>query len=150
LLALVLRERRRKIGSWDGLNQELIAQVRSSGASLFQTWSTALACLYGMIPDHREMIQVLLSDGASEELVRLGAHAMLSNPLSPEKMAEETHGLIDQLAISDALPLLDHLFIQRPNLLMSLSGWIQKHGGSDIAGTKAAPYIVHKHPIETG
>jgi tetratricopeptide (TPR) repeat protein len=146
LLALVLRERRRKIGSWDGLNQELIAQVRSSGASLFHTWSTALACLYGMIPDHREMIQVLLSYGASEELVRLGAHAMLSNPLSPEKMAEETHGLIDQLAISDALPLLDHLFIQRPNLLMSLSGWIQKHAGSETADTMAAPYIIHQHP----
>jgi tetratricopeptide (TPR) repeat protein len=148
LLALVLRERRRKVGSWDGLNQELIAQARSSDASLFHTWSTALACLYGMIPDHRQMIQALLSNGASEELVRLGAHAILSNPLSPERMAEEAQALIDQLAISDALPLLDHLFIQRPNLIISLSGWVQKQTRSHTAGTKAGSYFVHKHPIQ--
>jgi tetratricopeptide (TPR) repeat protein len=128
LLALVLRERRRKIGSWEGLSQELITQSKKSGRPLFSSWCTAVACLYGMIPDQRVMLGELITQGSSTELGRLASHALLANPLSPEKMAEEVQGLLNSLPLAVALSILDQLSMHRPSLLLDMSTWIKEKG----------------------
>ncbi len=148
LLALVLRERRRKVGSWDGLSQELLAQAKKSGRSLTRTWSTALACLYGIVPDQREMVRALLSPPASKELYRIASHALLANPLSPEKMSEEIQGILAGLPLAATLPLVDQLSIARPDLLLNLEAWMQAQEGVAGASTKETPKSIHKQPLE--
>src|SRR3990170_8006848 len=51
LLALALRERRRKTQSWRGFLNELLSVQNKSTSSLVELWQTPLACLYGMISD---------------------------------------------------------------------------------------------------
>ena len=53
LLALSLRERRRLLGSWEELAENL-------NAAPYSSWRTPLACLYGMLPDPADLIAVLV------------------------------------------------------------------------------------------
>jgi tetratricopeptide (TPR) repeat protein len=142
-LSLVLRERRRKVGSWQGFSGELLVQAKKSGRSLFSTWSTALACLYGIVPDPREMIQALVTAPDPQELYQVASHAILTNPLSLEKMSEEVTGVLNGLHLAVALPLLEQLALQRPNLLSSLGEWILSQETLAAGSTKNKPDSLH-------
>jgi tetratricopeptide (TPR) repeat protein len=125
LLALALRERRRMVGTWEGLWEELFQQAQRSGSPLLATWKTPLACLFGMIPDGIQMLHSILSPAVTTEQSQLVAHALLSNPLSPEKMIEEVEVLLNKLTLPDALPLLQKLSLQRPAMVVELAGKMQ-------------------------
>jgi tetratricopeptide (TPR) repeat protein len=105
LLALALRERRRLIGSWDGLRAELSLAALTS-------WRTPLACLFGMIGDPAALLANLLGDGAHADWNALALHAILSNPLPPPAQAN----LLQPLLPANPLPLLAQLAALRPTL----------------------------------
>jgi len=88
LLALALRERRRVVGSWNGLAGELLNTSRLTAntqaqprnrielpPSFFSTWSTPIACLYGLIPDPEDMLLSLAPSGSAARLPLLAIHA---------------------------------------------------------------------------
>jgi tetratricopeptide (TPR) repeat protein len=147
LLSLVLRERRRKVGSWEGLSQEMVDQAKKTGSTLFSNWSTALACLFGMVPDPRDMIRAVISSADHEELFRIAAHALLSNPLSPEKISEEVQGVLDGLPLNSALSLLEQLSMGRPNLLSNMGPWIQTQEAAAESGPKGRLETIHQQPL---
>jgi tetratricopeptide (TPR) repeat protein len=148
LIALVLRERRRKMGSWAGLSEELLSQATKTDRSLFSAWSTALACLYGMIPDQRDMIQALLAPTGPKDVYKLASHALLSNLLSPEEISKDILGILDSLPMASALPLLDQLSAQRPNLLLNMRGWLQAQENLVEIGARGKQSISQEQPID--
>ena len=148
LLALALRERRRMVGTWDGLREELNGHAQRAGLQVFTTWRTPLSCLYGMIPDAPQMLLSMLSPGATPEQFQLVAHVLLSNPVSPEKMNEEVQGLLDKLNLPEAIPLLQQLSLQRPVMVTDLASRMQSN--SKTAAGKALPAqpSLHNPPLE--
>lgn len=136
LLALALRERRRLLGSWEGLAAELKRSqpgdalgLRISApdaaseqpADLVAEWGTALACLYGMIPDPVELVRALLPAGASPEQHRLVIHILLSNPLQPDRLEDLLRVILAGLSLEDGLVLLAGFQRQRPEITAGLA-----------------------------
>lgn len=80
LLALALRERRRLTRGWHGLAAEL-----AQGSMAFTTWKTALACLFGMVPDGLDLCAALLPRQNLLPGARWISHILLANPISDEE-----------------------------------------------------------------
>jgi hypothetical protein len=88
LVALALRERRRKMQSWQGIHEALSAVKVKAGQSLYEVWKTPLACLYGMIPDGDNLLNALISEGSHHPAIEWQTHILLSNPFDIETRLE--------------------------------------------------------------
>ncbi len=128
LLALALRERRRLMGSWEGLPYDLDKMalpntpvVNFSPGLPLSFWKTPLACLFGLIPDPLEMLVSLVPPGATADQHALVVHALLANPLSPEKAVQLFQGLLSRVPWMEGIALLRELAFHRPELAARLS-----------------------------
>jgi len=99
LLALALRERRRKMQSWRGFLGELLSVPAGSADRYFELWQTPLACLYGMIPDKWDFLESLLPQNAMHPAVDWISHIILSNPLDQSTQVTLFHDLMNHLAV---------------------------------------------------
>lgn len=92
LLALALRERRRKTRSWSGLNEDLRLNGSLDPNQTEKIWESVLACLYGMVPDRNELLIALL---ANNPVMGMGwcIHIILSNPAEEDDQARQLIGL---------------------------------------------------------
>ncbi|MFN7034932.1 MAG: hypothetical protein ACK4SN_01085, partial [Bellilinea sp.] len=61
LIALALRERRRKTQTWLGLMDELKSIHLKNKNFLIELWKTPLLCLFGLIPDQEDLLKALIS-----------------------------------------------------------------------------------------
>lgn len=93
LLALALRERRRKIRSWNGVSGDLAIKGGLGTDHIEQVWKTALACLYGMISDPNELLKTLFT-GSPESGMAWCIHVVLANPAEEDAQARTLVGLI--------------------------------------------------------
>ncbi|TLN10487.1 hypothetical protein FDZ74_10755, partial [bacterium] len=93
LLALALRERRRKMRSWAGMNDDLTLKGDLAAERVEEIWRSALACLYTIIPDRGELLKALLQD---HSLRGMGwcIHIVLSNPADETEQAKLLTGLM--------------------------------------------------------
>ncbi|GAP14828.1 Flp pilus assembly protein TadD, contains TPR repeats [Longilinea arvoryzae] len=93
LLALALRERRRKTRSWTGLTDDLLIKSGLGQERMAGIWESALACLYTLIPDRDEILKALLD---KNPVVGMGwcLHILLSNPAGEDEQARKLTGLI--------------------------------------------------------
>lgn len=148
LLALALRERRRMVGSWDGLREELNIQAHRADIPVWASWKTPLACLFGMIPDASQMLRSLISPGAAQEHFQIAAHILLSNPLSPEKFSDEVHSLVNQLSLSEVVPLLKELSPHHPALVTDLAGKMGPRSKDVISKPLPGQGNLHTPPLE--
>ncbi|MFZ6030987.1 MAG: tetratricopeptide repeat protein [Chloroflexota bacterium] len=119
LLALALRERRRLLGSWDNLSKDL--RLAPLG-----TWHTPLACLFGMIPDPEQLLCAIFADGSRREWNRLALHALLSNPLSPNRQV----ALLERVLSADMLLFLQQLAAARPAVARELAAMLLRQSPS--------------------
>ncbi|MCL4256890.1 MAG: tetratricopeptide repeat protein [Anaerolineales bacterium] len=87
LLALALRERRRVLGNWEQLTQDL-----SIAPADF--WKLPVAVLFGVLPEPQELLAALLR-ASDADLHKLGLHALVSNPLTLE---EQSAALLQTIA----------------------------------------------------
>ena len=114
MAAMSLRERRRLLGTWEGLHSELTAAS-----------PTALAILLGIIPDPLEMLHAILVSSrwnlSTSIDVRLALHAVLSNPQPPEVRNELLIGLTKELPAEINLELVDQLSKVEPDLAGNLA-----------------------------
>src|SRR5271157_126974 len=88
LLALALRERRRHTHSWEGLLEELSLNDESMLEQMLPVWRTPLACLFGLTPDPKDMLQALLPVRRKSSLTGLITHIVLSNPIPQEEQIQ--------------------------------------------------------------
>jgi tetratricopeptide (TPR) repeat protein len=88
LLALALRERRRHTHSWEGLLEELSLNDEGTLEQMLPVWRTPLACLFGLTPDPKDMLQALLPVRRKSSLTGLITHVILSNPISVDEQVQ--------------------------------------------------------------
>ncbi|MBX3002681.1 MAG: tetratricopeptide repeat protein [Anaerolineales bacterium] len=101
LLALALRERRRVLGDWQHLAEELSIAPSNE-------WKLPLAILFGLLPQPQELLATLLAETQSSDMQSLGLHALVSNPLSIEEQSQ----LLLAVVANHSLPHL--LAVLRP------------------------------------
>ncbi len=124
-VALILRERRRKTGSWQGLVNEIL---KGRPASLLE-WQTPLACTLGMVSDPADFLAALLEQPnqvfphSPEAAVHLLLQVLLSNPFNPQEQAAFLQNLLKQGKVHAGL-LLEALAVQRPEQARSLAQWM--------------------------
>ncbi len=108
LLALALRERRRKMRSWQGLNQDLAMNNNCSSDQLVRIWGSALTCLYGMIPDQDGLLRVL-RDCKDLPSMEWCIQVVLGNPAEENIQAKVLAGLVLDNSIENQARWLKHL-----------------------------------------
>src|SRR5574340_327155 len=109
ILALALRERRRKTHSWRGFLEELVAIPAKSPAELVEVWKTPLACLYGMVPDKWDLLESLLPQDSMHPSIEWISHMILSEPIDPETQTKVFHDLMSQLVVEYQVEWLRYL-----------------------------------------
>ncbi len=100
LLALALRERRRVLGNWEQLAQDLSVAPASF-------WKLTLSVLFGLLPQPGELLAALLAPSQDNELHKQGLHALVSNPLT----LDEQNALL--MHVLEAAPLAQFLAVLR-------------------------------------
>ena len=127
LIALALRERRRLVGSWEGLGKELTVPLQSNRGQEFQeprsftTWKTPIACLIGLVPDPLDLVHALQAGDATSDHIAIIIHAILSNPNPPEVQFEIISGIVNGLNIQNKKRFLYQVYQQRPALAYELT-----------------------------
>lgn len=99
MLALALRERRRRVGSWKGLSNELAPRPGMTAEQSLALWETPLACLFGLTPDPIDLLKALLSKGDFSPNTGWVSHVLFSQPIP----AREKENYLAELMVT--LPL---------------------------------------------
>jgi tetratricopeptide (TPR) repeat protein len=131
LLALALRERRRSIGNWNGLANELIFNRQDGARVSVRTWNTVLAVLVGLIPDPDELLLALLAYRDVNIAAEWILHVILTMPVDE---AEQARQLSTLLTDSPAERQLDVLKT------------IQAHGRKDLTA-RVSTMLLNGHPL---
>lgn len=129
LLALALRERRRLTGNWNGLLSEIHTKATQPGGSM-ALWRAAVACLYTLIPDSKEMLRALLPRSSAKISFEWFVHAQLCQPVTDQAHCDVFTELLQ------GQPLVLQL-----GVLRSLS----LHGRSEVAAVLAST-LLSGHP----
>ncbi|MCW5873615.1 MAG: tetratricopeptide repeat protein [Anaerolineales bacterium] len=102
LLALALRERRRVLGNWEQLAQDLSVAPRAF-------WKLTLSVLFGLLPQPRELLAALLAPAQEADVHTLGLHALVSNPLTLDEQNELLIHIVDEAPLTQFLAVLRQL-----------------------------------------
>ncbi len=97
LIALALRERRRKTQTWQGVLDELKTLNLKGKNQLIDVWKTPLACLLGMTPDPKALLAALLKPEDAQLGMVWISHMLLTNPMSDEERQDHFHYLLADL-----------------------------------------------------
>lgn len=85
LIALALRERRRKTQTWLGLMDELKSIHLKNKNFLIELWKTPLLCLFGLIPDQEDLLKALISKEDFSLSKAWITHILLGSPTDEEE-----------------------------------------------------------------
>ena len=99
LVAIALRERRRKTQTWNGLVDELLSAHDGDLNQCIQTWKTPLACLAGMVSDRQSLCEALISKEHLNPGMEWCTHILLSNPDCLEAQVEQFKNLLLHLPL---------------------------------------------------
>lgn len=124
LAALALRERRRILGNWEGIGKEIVNpswQSHPVSCSQILSWSTPLACLYGIASDPEELLVSLIEDGSDPGFCHLALHAFLCNPMPENEQIARVSSLLTKIPSAAWAPLLTLLNQQRPTVAAQAS-----------------------------
>ncbi len=108
LLALALRERRRKTRSWAGINNDLTLKGELSSDRIEQVWKCALSCLYKIISDGDELLAALLTDNPKKGMGWC-IHILLGNPAEENDQAKAITDLITNLPLDQQTVWLEKI-----------------------------------------
>lgn len=121
LIALALRERRRKTQTWLGLMDEMKSVNLKNKNALIDLWKTSLLCLFGMTPDREDLLKALLSKEDFHLSKAWITHILLGNPLGEE----ETKRLFAMTLAEIPLPQqVDWLIFLKRYDESELAGWL--------------------------
>ncbi|MEW6649836.1 MAG: tetratricopeptide repeat protein [Chloroflexota bacterium] len=109
LIALALRERRRKTQTWQGLLDELKTLSLKGKNQLYEVWKTALACLFGMTPDPEALLSALLKPDEFKTGAAWISHMLLTNPMTPDVRQSLFHNQMNGLPLARQVEWLAYL-----------------------------------------
>jgi len=111
--ALILRESRRANSNWE-------VALQGNG----RISPTALACLYGIVPDPADLIHAAYSldnEGTSRPGANPALHALLANPMQPAAHIDALNELLADLPRGERLTLISEVHRYRPDLAPPLA-----------------------------
>jgi tetratricopeptide (TPR) repeat protein len=121
LLALALRERRRLTKTWAGVRQEIIRNEPHILTDC-KVWRTPLACLFGMVPDPKSMMDELVGNVISPEVLDLASHIILCNGVTFSERISFFQQSLVELPLSVQLLWLKNLSLRdQKDLVMRLA-----------------------------
>lgn len=121
LVALALRERRRKTHSWVGLTEELKGLALQKQGQVESIWETPLACLYGLIPDPEQLMRALVI-GTLHPGIEWVTHIIECNPIPIESQVSLFKKTFLLLSMSDQVEWLLYLnSLGHKNILQTLA-----------------------------
>ncbi len=129
LLALALRERRRKLQSWRGIYDALISMKTKGSQQLFEVWRTPLACLFTIIPDEKDLLTALLPQNQLHPAMEWISHILLSNPLEAENRVSLFREAMNKISLEHQVEWLRYL---------------KRMGQSSLAGSLAEDILTEK------
>jgi len=109
LIALALRERRRKMQSWRGIYTALTSMRNKGAQHLFVVWKTPLACLYSIIPDGKDLLHALMPEEALHPAMEWISHILLSNPIEAELRIELFLDVLNSISLERQVEWLRYL-----------------------------------------
>ncbi len=109
LIALALRERRRKTQTWLGLMDELKSIHLKNKNSLMELWKTPLLCLFGLIPDRDDFLKARLSKEDFWLSKRWITHILLGNPLGEDEIKHLFMMIMAEIPLSQQVEWLVYL-----------------------------------------
>ncbi len=125
LLALALRERRRKTQTWKGLFDELLSIPGVTRKSVENIWKTPLAILFGIVADPMDFLTALLPAKDLQPSLNWISHVLLCNPASIDEQVRRFAGL---MAIVDITTKVEWLRLIRQagqvDLVTRLAGYL--------------------------
>ena len=104
LAALGLRERWRLSQNWK--EAFTTAGFFAEEAARPENWRTALACLYGLVPDGMGMLDVLSDLDVDGRYQRIITHVLLANPLLNEDRQKQLLKILNKKSLSSAVTAL--------------------------------------------
>ena len=134
LLAIALRERRRMTGSWTGLANEILYSSSGTVASSGRIWRTALACLFGIIPDPNELLADLLKARDIKPAADWVIHVLLSLPMDDLDRSARLVQILGDVPVSRQIEFLKILHLRT----------------GDSLTRSTAGSLLSRHPLFTG
>lgn len=131
MAALHLRQKRCIESSWEFLLDE----IRDTPIDL-DHWKTICACLFGMIPESKALLDCL-----SKEHPALALHTVLCNPLPAQALEDYLNDWISTLATPVQTDILQLLTIWRPPLAKQLAIYLSDKSPSPNAESDYTPDI---------
>ena len=121
LLALALRERRRRAGNWSGITAEIQLRTGLAG-DIHSGWRTAIAILNALVPDPDELLKNLLPHQTGRQSFEWAVHAHLCQPAAISEQLEVFSNLLKGQPLEIQSGLLRSLNLHgRSNLAMALA-----------------------------
>ncbi len=114
LIALALREKRRLKVEWDAIFEGIAAKIPVD-ADAGKTLRSPLAILYGLVSDPSEMLRSLVRERTILPYFELISHVLLSNPVSPELLAQEFAEILNGVSFHQQLEHLRSLNLMGQN-----------------------------------
>lgn len=139
LLALALRERRRVVHTWDGLQGEL---KQPDGQSLqLSVWGTPFACLFSIVPDGVELLQNLAKNLENFSNFAVVAHVLMVNPFSDAERIELFKKIFLGIPVKSQIEWLRQLSLNgEKNLVQQIAAGLlaedEKRVGNELAVAK--------------
>lgn len=130
-LALGLRERRRRVGSWKGLLNEISPKAGMTAGQSLETWRTALACLFDLVPDAGDILKALLPKAGVQPALGWITHTLLANPMPASQRLPQFVELAGKLSMPIQVEWLRYL---------------QQLGQEETASTLAKTLLESSHP----
>lgn len=110
LAALGLRERWRLSQNW----KEVFVQTGffAEEGARSENWSTALACLFGMVPDGMGMLEVLSGLDTADKYQLAISHVLLSNPILGDDRQKQFVKILEKKPLSSVFSALRGLTVR--------------------------------------
>jgi tetratricopeptide (TPR) repeat protein len=133
LIALALRERRKATGNWNGLTNELLFNGTQGKQVNSRMWKTALAIVWGLIPDANDLLGVLLKTREIKTAAEWVLHCILTTPFDEVERSRRFANLLREVPAGRQIEVLKSLRIRET---------------SDLAA-RTTTLLLNGHPLFT-
>ena len=99
LIALGMRERAAAAGSVEPIVESILPPSAGEYKNTYQVWRTPLTALFGMLPDPKELLDILLPKQGSKIRIDWISHIVLSDPAPQETQVNTLYELISRVSL---------------------------------------------------
>ncbi len=99
LIALGMREKAATAGTIEPIVESILPPSAGEYKNTYQVWRTPLTALFGMLPDPKELLEILLPKQGSKIRIEWISHIVLSDPAPQETQVNTLYELISRVSL---------------------------------------------------